>query len=281
MSADQGSAATADRPGEFELIARHFAPLALDQGTFGLTDDAASLTPPPGCDLVLTNDALVADVHFFRHDPALAIAQKALRVNLSDLAAKGARPLGYMLGLGLPKDWTAAWMAEFAAGLAADQMTYGIGLIGGDTVSSPDRLVLSITAIGTVPTGKRVRRGGAKPGDVLVATGTIGDAALGLQLRLHFDLAGKLGLSTADQNHLLERYLLPRPRVAAADAVLAHAHGGMDISDGLLGDIAKMAQASRVAIAVNADLVPLSAAAKAMISADASYLDTALTGGDD
>ncbi|WP_237155213.1 thiamine-phosphate kinase [Oryzibacter oryziterrae] len=268
------------RIGEFELIARVFAPLA-GEGTFGLLDDAAVYTPKPGFDLVFTKDAIVSGVHFFPDDPWNAVAQKGLRVNLSDLAAKGARPVGYLLALGLPRNFSVAEIDALGAGLGADQTTYGISLLGGDTVRSGDGLTLCVTAIGEVPRGGMVRRGGAMPGDVIVVTGSIGDAALGLQLRLDPTLADRLGLADAHRAHLLDRYLLPRPRNAVADAVCRLAHGGMDISDGLVGDLAKMAAASGVALEINADHVPLSAAAQAAVAADPALMVTALTGGDD
>lgn len=266
--------------GEFELIARIFAPLA-GEGTFGLTDDAAVLTPRPGFDLVLTKDAVVSGVHFFAEDPWEAVARKALRVNLSDLAAKGALPRGYLLALGLPDGFTLDDVDGLGAGLAADQAAYGITLLGGDTVRAKGGLFLSVTAIGEVPAGSMVRRGGARPGDVIAVTGTIGDAALGLKLRLDGALAARLGLCGADAAWLLERYLLPRPRNAVADAVRVFAHGAMDISDGLLGDLAKMADASSVAIEIDPPAVPLSAAAAAAVAADPAQLKAALTGGDD
>nr|WP_181702994.1 thiamine-phosphate kinase [Chthonobacter albigriseus] len=276
------------------MIARVFAPLS-GPGGYGLVDDAASLTPPEGADLVLTKDALVAGVHFFPDDPWDAIARKALRVNLSDLAAKGARPVGYLLGLGLPDAWTVDQLDAFGRGLAEDQAEYGIDLLGGDTVRSGERLVLSVTAIGAVPKGRMVRRGGACPGDVVVVTGTIGDAALGLQLRLDPTLAGTLHLNDIHASHLLDRYLLPRPRSVVADAVLRHASGAMDISDGLAGDLAKMARASGVHIQVDIASVPLSDAARAFVALSEATLPsdrskntttpsaekTVLTGGDD
>jgi thiamine-monophosphate kinase len=268
------------RIGEFELIARVFAPLA-GEGTFGLLDDAAVYRPKPGFDLVFTKDAIVSGVHFFAEDSWNAVARKGLRVNLSDLAAKGARPVGYLLALGLPTDFSVDEIDALGAGLGADQATYGISLLGGDTVRSGDGLTLCVTAIGEVPEGRMVRRGGSQPGDLIVVTGTIGDAALGLQLRLDPTLADRLGLGQAERAHLLDRYLLPRPRNAVADAVCRLAHGGMDISDGLVGDLAKMAAASGVAIEINADRVPLSAAAQDVIAADPALMVTALTGGDD
>lgn len=266
--------------GEFELIARVFAPLAAD-GALGLTDDAAFYRPRPGRDLVLTKDEVVSDVHFFADDPWDAVAKKALRVNLSDLAAKGAMPVGYLLALGLPKDFSLEQIDALGAGLAADQAAYGISLYGGDTVRSPAGLTLSVTAIGEVREGGMVRRGGAQVGEVIVVTGTIGDAALGLALRLDPTLPGRLGLAQPHRDHLLDRYLLPRPRGALASAVADCASGGMDISDGLVGDLGKMAAASGVAIEIDAERVPLSDAARAAISADPRLFATALTGGDD
>jgi thiamine-monophosphate kinase len=268
------------RPSEFELIARVFAPLA-GEGSYGLVDDAASFTPPPGADLVLTKDAIAAGIHFFPDDPWDRVAQKALRVNLSDLAAKGARPLGYLVGLGLPDDWRLDDLDAFGRGLAEDQRTFGIHLVGGDTIRTPERLTISVTAIGHVPAGRMVRRGGARPGDSIVVTGTIGDAALALRLRMDPALSDRLGLAPDERDHLLGRYLLPEPRVGAADAVLAHASGSMDISDGLIGDIGKMAAASGVRIEIDADAVPLSPAAQAAVAADPALFPVALTGGDD
>jgi thiamine-monophosphate kinase len=287
------------RLGEFELIARVFAPLS-GEGAYGLVDDAASLSPPPGQDLVLTKDAIAAGIHFFPDDPWDAVARKALRVNLSDLAAKGAAPLGYLLALGLPQDWTVDQADALGRGLAADQAAFGVTLFGGDTIRSPERLILSVTAIGAVPAGRMIRRGGACPGDVIVVTGTIGDAAIGLRLRLDPTLAERLALSDADRDFLLDRYLLPAPRTAAAPAVLAHASGAMDVSDGLVGDLAKMAAASGVHIQIEMERVPLSAAARAALASPAPVVAdevaadgqaeggpglglwaTVLTGGDD
>src|SRR5271167_2563083 len=150
------------RLGEADLISRYFAPLA-GPGGLGLRDDAALMRPPPGEDLVLTTDALVAGVHFFVNDPPAAIARKALRVNLSDLAAKGARPLGFLLSLALPRDWRDDWLEAFASGLGGDAASYGCPLIGGDTVATPGPLTLSITAIGSVPEGRMPKRTGVKP----------------------------------------------------------------------------------------------------------------------
>jgi thiamine-monophosphate kinase len=265
-----------DRPGEDALIARFFAPLAGPAG-LGLKDDAALLTPPPGHDLVLTVDGLVAGVHFFADDPPGDIARKALRVNLSDLAAKGASPLGFLLTLALPRSWTAEWLEAFATGLGEDARVYACPLIGGDTVETPGPLTLSITALGAVPTGKMAKRTGARPGDSLYVTGTIGDAALGLKLRL----GQGPDLAEPCRRHLLDRYLLPRPRLALAPAMAAHARGGMDVSDGFVGDLAKMMRAGGVGARVDLARLPLSEAARAAIAADPALFEIAATGGDD
>jgi len=269
------------RPSEDDLIARYFRPLATHPGALGLGDDCAMLTPPAGHDLVLKTDAVAEGVHFFSEDAWDAVAKKTLRVNLSDLAAKGARPLGYLLSLALPKDWTEPALAAFAAGLAEDQAHFGIALLGGDTIRSPQGLVITITVIGTVPSGRMARRGGAQAGDHVYVTGTIGDAALGLQLRLDPTLADTLALSAAERAHLIGRYLLPQPRGGLAAAVLAHASGAMDISDGLLLDASRMARVSGVEIEIAAPSVPLSSAARVAVAADLKLLTAALTGGDD
>ena len=265
-----------DRPGEDDLIARYFAPLAGAAG-LGLKDDAALMTPPPGCDLVLTVDALVGGVHFFDDDPPGAIARKALRVNLSDIAAKGATPLGYLLALALPRDWSAEWLEAFAKGLGEDAATYGCPLLGGDTVKTPGPLTLSITAFGAVPHGRMPARIGARPGDLIYVSGTIGDGALGLQVRL-----GKLtGLAAPHRDFLAERYLLPRPRLALAEAMSRYAEGGMDVSDGFVGDLSKMLRVSGATAEVDLSRLPMSEAALAAVALEPNAFVSAVTGGDD
>ena len=264
------------RLGEDDLIARYFAPLAGPEG-LGLRDDAALMRPPPGEDLVLTADALVAGVHFFADDPPEAIARKALRVNLSDLAAKGARPLGFLLTLALPGDWREAWLKAFAEGLGADAGRYDCPLVGGDTVATPGPLMLSVTAIGAVPEGRMARRTGVTPGDRLYVTGTIGDAAIGLRLR-----QGRgPDIPQVDKAFLIERYLTPEPRLKLIAAMTTHANGGMDVSDGFVGDLRKMLVASGVSARVPIYRLPLSPAARAAIAADPGLFEVAATGGDD
>ncbi len=270
-----------DRPGEFELISRYFAPLATDPGSLHLTDDAAVLSPRPGYDLVVTKDVLAADVHFFADDAPEAIAAKALRANLSDLAAKGARARGYLLGLALPDDWKKDWIERFCNGLAADQASFDVPLLGGDTIRSGNGLQISITAIGEVSAGKTVRRSGARPGDVLFVSGTIGDSAAGLKARLDPEFCRKSFLTEDESRHILDRYLLPRPRSTLADPLSRYASAAMDVSDGLLSDCAHLAAASHVDLRLDLDLVPLSnALLKVRKNAPALFVEC-LNGGDD
>jgi thiamine-monophosphate kinase len=252
---------------EFALIARHFRPLA-GPGSLDLTDDAAVLAPPPGRELVLTADAMVGGVHFLSDDPPDLIARKLLRTNLSDLAAMGAAPLGYLLTLSAPRDTPDAWFAGFAAGLALDQVAFGCSLLGGDTTSTPGPVSLSLTALGTVAPGEAIRRSGARPGDALYVTGTIGDGALGL-----LAAQGRLPDPTG---WLADRYRLPRPRLNVARYGLVSA--AMDVSDGLAQDVSHLCRASGCAAEILAAAVPRSAAA---LSAGDEYLPLCLTGGDD
>jgi thiamine-monophosphate kinase len=266
---------------EDKLIARFFGPIATDPGALGLSDDAAFIKPPPGTEMVLKTDAIVSGIHFFPQDPADAVAQKALRVNLSDLAAKGAKPLGFLVSLALPKDIGDDWLSAFASGLREDAATYKCPLFGGDTVRSPGPIMVSVATFGSVPEGRMVRRAGARPGDHVFVTGSIGDAALGLRLRQGATGSLDWPLDDKQREHLLSRYLLPRPRNALAQGVLDHASASMDVSDGLVGDLAKLCRVSKVAATIDAGRVPLSDAARAAVAHDGGLLETALTGGDD
>ncbi len=257
-------------PPEFSLIARHFRPLA-GPGALALRDDAAVMMPPPGRELVLTCDAMVGGVHFLPDDPADLVGRKLLRVNLSDLAAKGAVPLSYLMTVSAPRTTPDAWYAGFAAGLAADQATYGVTLLGGDTTSTPGPISLSLTIIGHVAPGQAVRRIGARPGDGIWVTGTIGDGALGLQVAL--------GRLTDPSGFLLDRYRLPQPRVGLAICGIASA--GMDVSDGLVQDLGHICRESGVAADLDAMAVPLSEQARAAQATESDWMETCLTGGDD
>jgi thiamine-monophosphate kinase len=273
-------AGASDRPGEFELIARHFAPIA-GAGGLGLVDDAGLLRPARGYETVVTTDALVAGVHFFPDDPPASIARKALAVNLSDLAAKGARPDGFVLTLALPPGWTESWLADFARGLSRAAGEGGCPLIGGDTVSTPGPLTLSITAFGSVPAGRMVPRSGAKSGDLVLVSGTIGDGALGLKVHGPAKPGWVSRLGAAERDFLADRYLHPQPRLALAEALQRHASAAMDVSDGLVGDLAKLIKASGVGADIELDAVPLSLAARAAVMADPALAELAWTGGDD
>lgn len=254
-------------PREFALIARYFRPLAGPEA-LGLADDAALLVPPPGRALVLSVDTMVAGVHFLPADPPEAIARKLLRVNLSDLAAKGAVPLGYLLALSAPRDTGEGWFAGFAAGLAQDQAAFGIVLLGGDTTATPGPLSLSLTAIGHVAPEGMIRRAGARDGDFVFVTGTIGDGALGLRAA-----QGELADPTGS---LRDRYRLPRPRLGLLRPGLVSA--AMDISDGLVQDLGHLCRAGGLGAVIEAALVPLSPAAR---EAGPAWLEVCLTGGDD
>jgi thiamine-monophosphate kinase len=261
---------------EDSLIARYFRPLATDPGAFDLTDDAAILRSSAD-ELVVTTDAIVEGVHFLPNDPPDTIARKALRVNLSDLAAKGATAAGFVLTLAL-RAADDAWLTPFARGLGEDATRFQCPLLGGDTVSTPGPLMISITAFGRVPTGKMVRRNGAKAGDRVVVSGTIGDAALGLEL-LKGGAASALGGD--EREMLIGRYRVPQPRLALAQAVRDHASAAMDVSDGLAGDLAKLCAASEVSAAIDAQSIPLSSPARTLLSSGAVGIESILSGGDD
>jgi len=271
------SGATAS--GEDSLIARYFRPIATDPGAFGLGDDAAILTAS-GDEIVVTTDAIVEGVHFLFDDPPDTVARKALRVNLSDLAAKGATPAGFVLTLAL-RAADDAWLAPFARGLGEDAATYRCALLGGDTVSTPGPLMISITAFGRIVPGKIVHRRGAKPGDRVVVTGTIGDAALGLDILRGGAVATDLADDAAAKQLLINRYRIPQPRTALAKAVRDHASAAMDVSDGLAGDLAKLCDASGVSAAIDAPGIPLSAPAARLLARGSVGIEAVVAGGDD
>ncbi len=263
---------------EFALIAKLFAPLAANsEGAFGLKDDAATLRLPPGEELVVTVDTLVEGVHFLRDDSPELIAKKALRVNLSDLAAKGAQASHYLLALSLPEWVGDAWLTDFAAGLAEDQRRYGVTLLGGDTTATPGPLTLSITALGSIPKGRMLRRAGAKPGDLVFVSGTIGDAGAGLEMLQ----AKTSGLPAVAREYLIQRYRLPEPRLALGRALVGIASAALDVSDGLIADLGHIAEVSGVRIVIDAPLVPLSAELSGLWGRGTQGLLRAATAGDD
>jgi thiamine-monophosphate kinase len=263
--------------GEDSLIARYFRPLATDPGAFRLDDDAAVLKAN-GNDIVVTTDAIVEGVHFLPDDPPDTIARKALRVNLSDLAAKGATPAGFVLTLAL-RSADEAWLKPFAAALGEDAVQFGCPLLGGDTVSTPGPHMISVTAFGRVPASKMVHRSGAKPGERVMVTGTIGDAALGLAVLR----GGKVHAAgdAATRAMLAGRYRVPQPRVALAEIIREHASAAMDVSDGLAGDLAKLCGVSGVSAAIDLTSIPLSDAARDLVSRGVVALEALIAGGDD
>jgi thiamine-monophosphate kinase len=264
----------ADQPDEFGIIAKYFAPLTGSVGeTFSLTDDAALLDVPPGRQLVMTKDMLVAGVHFFVDDAPDLIARKLLRVNVSDLAAMGATPLGYLLGFGPTIGCDAAWIERFASGLAVDQQEFGMSLLGGDSVVVPHDMTFSITAFGLVPQGRCLTRSGAQAGDAIYITGTIGDGAVGLA-------AVQNKIADID-GYLARRYYLPEPRVSVGEQLHDVAHAALDVSDGLVADLQHMAVASGVLIGVTAADIPLSGAVRQLLEDDKVSMETIVTGGDD
>lgn len=266
------------RPGEFALIAKLFAPLSKNApGAFGLTDDAALIKPRAGHEQVITADALVEGVHFLRTDPPDTIARKALRVNLSDLAAKGAEPEGYLLTLALP-DWPdMTWLENFARGLGEDQNEFGLALFGGDTTSTPGPLTIAITAFGWVPLGQMLRRSGAKPGDLVFVSGTVGDGGGGLAVLKNNTTA----IPPKNSDCLINRYRLPSPRLALGKALRGIASAALDVSDGLIADLGHIADVSGAHIAVDASRIPLSDALKSLWGNGTEAAAGAATSGDD
>ncbi len=247
---------------EFEIIRTLFAPLAVSAGARGLIDDVAVLEARG--QVIVTTDAIVEGVHFLPDDPIDLVAKKALRVNLSDLAAKGARPHSALLTLVWPDQRPASQIGEFARGLGEDLRHFGVALIGGDTTSTPGPLAVCMTLFGEA-IGERIpSRADARPGQDIWVTGTLGDAWLGFEV-----LRGAWPEAEAAQREaVVARYRLPEPRIAFAPAVAAYAGAAMDVSDGLIADAGKLAKASRVVLRIDADSLPLSPAARAWMSGE-------------
>lgn len=265
-----------------EAIIAVLAPLAAGApGAFGLKDDCALLQPRPGTDIVLKTDPVAAGVHFLPDDAPEDIAWKALAVNVSDLAAKGATPLGYLMALSFPEAPQRDWLARFASGLQAAQAKFCCHLLGGDTDRRPGPVTIGITVFGEVPTGAMVQRATAKPGDAIFVSGTIGDARLGLELRRHVHRGTDWGLSAQEVEFLQWRYLRPEPRLALGAILRAHASAAMDVSDGLAKDLGRLCRSGGVDAEVRVDEVPLSKAARTVVGKSPAWLNALLTGGDD
>ncbi len=253
---------------EFSLIAKYFKPLAANfAGSLNLSDDAAIISPPEGCELIITKDAISEGIHFIGNESPDLIASKALRVNLSDLAAMGAQPLCYFLALMLPKNTSEQWLEKFASGLKQTGEEFSIHLAGGDTTATNGNLSISITAIGSVPKGVALRRNGAKIGDDIYVSGTLGDSALGLQL-----LSSRAQPRDLDKDFFINRYLTPQPRISLGVSLRTIANSAMDISDGLAQDLGHICTASNVGAVIYSDKIP---------TTNKQQLEAALSGGDD
>ncbi|MEQ1577016.1 MAG: thiamine-phosphate kinase [Hyphomicrobium sp.] len=267
---------------ESELIQTYLAPLARrTPGALGLSDDCGVLVVPPGVELIVTTDAIAAGVHFLNDDAANDIAWKALAVNVSDLAAKGAVPLAYQMALSFPEAPHHDWLRGFASGLDEAQAAFGIGLLGGDTDRRPGPLTITITAFGYAAKGRMVLRSGARPGDVIFVSGTLGDGALGLQIRLQPAAAVNWHLTSSEAYDLGRRYLRPDPRLRLGPALLDYATAAMDISDGLMKDLSRMCGASHVGARLEIASIPLSQGACTVVTNDPSQMSRIVSGGDD
>jgi thiamine-monophosphate kinase len=272
----------ADDPAdEFDWIAEGLRPLTDSAPeAFDLKDDAAAIPARPGCDLIVSQDAIIEGVHFLADDPPDQVAGKLLRVNLSDLAAKGAEPYAYFLTVAWPADFGWSRRRAFAQGLRENQDRFGLRLLGGDTTSTPGSLIASATILGWVPAGRMVRRAGAKAGDVVLASGTIGDGRLGLEVAQ----GGLDGLADTDRAWLADRYRSPQPRLGLGEAMREWAHAACDVSDGLVADAANIASASEVGLELDLDRLPLSRATGAWLAGQTDPAQARLalaTGGDD
>ena len=266
------------RPSEFALIERLFSPLTSSHtGAANLKDDCATLPITSGYDAIYSVDTLVEGVHFFGEDAAHSVAKKMLRVSLSDIAASGGSPRGYLIALSLPGDISFEWLENFAKGLAEDQIKFNVVLLGGDTTSTSGPLTLSLTAIGEVPIGKAIRRSGVDVGDDIYVTGTVGDAALALSV------VNQIGRKEALQHYpnLLERYILPQPRVALGPLLIDIATSCIDVSDGLCADLNQICEASQVGAEIKQAAIPLSLIAKKLVKNNKNNWQYVLGGGDD
>jgi thiamine-monophosphate kinase len=263
---------------EFDIVKNYFAPLTVtEKGAFNLTDDAAVMDIPNGRGLVVTTDTLVEGVHFLTEDLPENIAAKLLRVSLSDLAAMGSTPAFYNLSIATKASTPSDWFKAFAAGLLADQKQFGITLIGGDTVATSGPITLSITAMGLVEKGRVIRRNGARLGDDIWVSGSIGDAALGLLVA-----TGKLrSISEKNRKYLMSRYRKPVPQTLLGPKLTNYINSAIDISDGLIADLKHICEASNLGASVQIADVPLSNPAKIVLAEEPGYIDLILSGGDD
>ena len=259
---------------EFDLIGRYFANSGHKRKdvVIGIGDDCAVTTVPENQQLAVTTDTLVAGVHFLQDAPAKSVAYKTVAANLSDLAAMGAEPAWISLSLSLP-EVNEAWLDDFVSGLYELTQYYSVQLIGGDTVKGP--MAMTITAQGFIPPGSELTRSGAKPGDWVYVTGTLGDAGAGLDI-----LQNKLEVAGEAKDVLINRHCFPTPRVAVGTAIRRIATSCIDISDGLISDLGHILKASNCGANLNVDRLPLSRALTSAVS-EQQAIDYALSAGDD
>ena len=268
--------------GEEAIIQGALAPLSSGfPGALGLKDDAAVMAVPAGQALVVTMDAIAQGVHFFADDAPADIGWKALAVNVSDLIAKGATPHAYLMSLAFPSAPDPEWLARFAEGLGQAQSEFGLHLIGGDTSRRPGPVSITITALGLVPEGSMVKRGGARPGDHIFVSSTLGNAALGLKLRANAPETKMWPLEAHERTALIRRYLRPTPQLGLVPVLRAHARAAMDISDGLIKDLGRMTELSGVGAEIYANRLPLSATVAKVLAAHPGEIVAVVAGGDD
>ena len=271
-----------ERLGEFEIISKIFQPLTRGfKGAYNLKDDCASIALESHREFVISSDTLVAGVHFFPDDPPLSVGHKALAVNISDISSKGAKPYAYTLSIAIPQWVDECWLQSFADGLSESQSLYDIILIGGDTVSTPGPLTISITIFGKIDKNKMVKRFGAADEDFICVTGTIGDSYLGLQLLLPGNKNRFEYLEDEDKEYLIKRYRYPEPRVTIAPWLIKYASSAMDISDGLVADANKLHTSTPISGTINISDIPLSRAAQKIIENEPDTIADLICGGDD
>lgn len=276
--------------GEEAIIQRFLAPLSHGfPGAYALQDDCAAITPTPGHDIVVKTDPVAEGVHFHADDTPEDIGWKALAVNVSDLAAKAARPVAYLMALSFPEAPDAEWLRRFADGLGAAQRVFGMHLIGGDTDRRQGPVSITITVFGEVPTGRMIQRAAARPGDHLFVSGELGSAALGLALRRDGApaLLPRWGLdpasppSAGDWRDAVKAYLRPQPRLSLRRALHNHARAAMDLSDGLAKDLGRMCKASSCGAVVDLGRLPMLPIVARAIEAEPDRWQAAAASGDD
>lgn len=264
---------------EKDIINKYFSPLSEGAlGAHGLKDDIAVLGNLGSGLLAINMDSLVAGTHFFENDDPSILAQKCLRVNISDLAAKGATPFGYFLSLALPTTATESYIESFAHGLSIDQSNYNLNLLGGDTVKTSGPLTITITILGLLSNQEIPRRSAAQVGDDIYVSGTIGDGALGLLA--HPDYAGTKKITAKFSRHI-SHYLCPEPRVELQNIISKYAHASMDVSDGLLGDLNNILNGSSVGAQIAVEDIPFSEETQSILNSEVDILPVLIGGGDD